>query len=38
MATPSSLISVRVPTDIAQRLEKLSQWPGVSRGVHLRFN
>lgn len=25
MATPSSLISVRVPTDIAQRLEKLSQ-------------
>lgn len=25
MATPSSLISVRVPTAIAQRLEKLSQ-------------
>ena len=25
MATRSSLISVRVPTDIAQRLEKLSQ-------------
>ena len=25
MATPSSLISVRVPTDVAHRLEKLSQ-------------
>ena len=25
MATPSSLISVRVPTEVAQRLEKLSQ-------------
>ncbi len=25
MATPSALISVRVPTDVAQRLEKLSQ-------------
>ena len=25
MATPSSLISVRVPTDVAQRLENLSK-------------
>ncbi len=25
MATPSSLISVRVPTDVAHRLEKMSQ-------------
>ena len=25
MPTPSSLISVRVPTEVAQRLEKLSQ-------------
>ena len=25
MAAPSSLISVRVPTDVAHRLEKLSQ-------------